>query len=270
MSHNMLIDLANNISLLYMVDSCPVGFLCLNSNSALLLISVIFIVVAYLATNGKVQLKKMEDYTDLITAKEIVLEERRHILNKLIETDVQALETSCEISPKKPISSSIVTATQLAQEPVIINNIYVQGENRVHDRATENMLVSKEYERLVNPLLPPERSYETTYGLPINVPTRGVNSSYQQIGTLDSDNKVLPLFGRPMWRGSHKWNFYTFSDQFHAIKLPVHLKSRDCMDDTIGCDELYTGDSVTVPQYPGVQFRVNMYKLDKPTYIPFV
>ena len=90
----------------------------------------------------------------------------------------------------------------------------------------------KANERIINPLLPPERSMESSYGIPINVPTRGVTGSFQQIGALyketinsedmtpgnNTDSVVLALFGKQTYPRSQKWTYYTSSDANHQIK----------------------------------------------------
>jgi len=140
----------------------------------------------------------------------------------------------------------------------------------------------KNIERIINPLLPPERSYTNTYGIPINIPSRGPFQSYQQIGILskdeiadpdkipgnNNDSNILPLFGRPTYAGSNRWNYYTTSDKFQSVKLPINIDGRKCTDD-LGCDELREGDMVSIPSYNG-RFRVEIYDFDKPRYIPFV
>jgi len=141
---------------------------------------------------------------------------------------------------------------------------------------------SKNHERIINPLLPPERSYVNTYGIPINVPSRGVSAGYQQVGVLykneisddgktignSSETVILPLYGQPTYPGSNKWNYYTASDKFHTVKMPVTIDGRKCTDDT-GCSEIYNGDNVSIPAYNG-NFRVEIYDFDKPRYIPYV
>lgn len=141
---------------------------------------------------------------------------------------------------------------------------------------------AKNMERIINPLLPPERSYTNTYGIPINIPSRGPFQTYQQVGILSKDeiadpdkipgnnneSNILPLFGRPTYSGSNRWNYYTTSDKFQAVKLPINIDGRKCTDD-LGCDELRDGDMVTIPSYNG-RFRVEIYDFDKPRYIPFV
>ena len=140
---------------------------------------------------------------------------------------------------------------------------------------------AKNMERIINPLLPPERSYTNTYGIPINIPSRGPFQTYQQVGILskdeianpdkipgnNNDSNILPLFGRPTYIGSNKWNYYTTSDKFQSVKLPINIDGRKCTDD-LGCDELRDGDMVTIPSYNG-RFKVEIYDFDKPRYIPF-
>jgi hypothetical protein len=141
---------------------------------------------------------------------------------------------------------------------------------------------NKNMERVINPLLPPERSYNNTYGIPINIPSRGPFQSYQQIGMLYKENvenpgvipgnnnetNILPLFGRPTYPGSNRWNYYTSSDKFQSVKLPISMDGRKCTDD-LGCNELRDGDMVVIPSYNG-RFKVEIYDFDKPRYIPYV
>lgn len=159
------------------------------------------------------------------------------------------------------------------------DNAYRQNPNLISYGRYE---AEKNMERIINPLLPPERSYTNTYGIPINIPSRGPQQSYQQVGILYKENiensgqmpgnnnetNILPLFGRPTYSGSNKWNYYTSSDKFQTVKLPISLDGRRCTDD-LGCNELREGDMVVIPSYNG-RFRVEIYDFDKPRYIPYV
>lgn len=139
-------------------------------------------------------------------------------------------------------------------------------------------IVSKEQERLINPLLPPERSYVlTNAGVPANIdiPSRGYSGGFQQMGLLykkdasetsNSETNILPLFGRPTHTNSNKWNYYTSSDKFHSLKIPIKHKGRDCNDEH-GCPELFDDDTITVPPYNG-EFKVKIYGYDSPKYLP--
>ena len=66
----------------------------------------------------------------------------------------------------------------------------------------ENSLASHNMytRRITDPLMPPLRTPE--HRTPINVPTRGYNPQYQQIGVLFSqkDEKTLPLYGKPTYQ----------------------------------------------------------------------
>lgn len=145
-----------------------------------------------------------------------------------------------------------------------------------------NYIHQKDHERVINPLLPPERSYENTYGVPINIPTRGSSGGFQQVGMLykqditdssatignNSETAIFPLYGRPIYPGSNKWSYYTASDKFNSVKMPISHNGRRC-DADYGCQELYSGDIIQIPAYNG-NFKVEIYDYDKPRYIPYV
>lgn len=165
-------------------------------------------------------------------------------------------------------------------------NVRIRDDNP--ERPNNNMISQAQYEadknieRIINPLLPPERSYQNTYGIPINIPSRGPNMSYQQVGILykenientdkqpgnNNDSNILPLFGKPTFNGSKNWNYYTSSDKFQNFKLPISIDGRKCSDD-LGCKELMNGDIISIPSYNGT-FRIEIYNYDKPSYIPFI
>jgi len=148
-----------------------------------------------------------------------------------------------------------------------------------YNEPVNEMTNSKEHDLRVisNPLYPPLQR-----GIPINVETRESGGDYQQVGILskntitdgegtpgnNTDTVVLPLYGKPTYRGSNKWLYYTETDKLHPVKIPVTYKNKDCTDDH-GCEEIYDGDSVVIPSYNG-DFKVKIYKLNKPRYIPFV
>lgn len=137
-------------------------------------------------------------------------------------------------------------------------------------------------ERIINPLLPPERSYVNTYGIPTNIPSRGFSGGYQQVGSLSkttvrdettepgNNNKsvILPLFGQPTYPGSHKWNYYTTTDKHAMVKMTFKVGGKDS-DDRHGVNELMSGDQIQIPEYNG-NFDVKVYQFDQPKYIPFV
>ena len=74
--------------------------------------------------------------------------------------------------------------------------------------------------------------------------------------------------GKPTYKGSTKWLYYTESDRNNAIKIPLTINGKDCTDD-IGCSELNDNDKVSITPYNG-DFKVKMYKFNKPRYIPYI
>tara|TARA_B100000902_G_scaffold396999_1_gene459454 strand:+ start:1160 stop:1987 length:828 start_codon:yes stop_codon:yes gene_type:complete len=150
-----------------------------------------------------------------------------------------------------------------------------------HRHSYSDYQVNKDYERVINPTLPPERSFEKTYGIPVNIPTRGMTGGFQQVGILsqtgiDSEESpiksntptILGLFGRPTYNGSRKWSYYTASDKYQSMKIPLSVNGKKC-DADYGCDEIYDGDIITLPEY-NATFKVTLYDYDKPRYIPYV
>ena len=140
---------------------------------------------------------------------------------------------------------------------------------------------------LLNPYTPPLRDdrYFNQYGtntmggamggdirgsIPINVPTRSVNSAYRQVGILTRVNgqeTILSLMGRPLFPSQDKWQFYTMSDKNHSVKLPVTHKRRSCTSD-MGCDNIYNGDTVYVEGYNDA-FKATIYDTAMQYSLPY-
>ena len=82
---------------------------------------------------------------------------------------------------------------------------------------------------------------------------------FTQIGILykNDSNTILPLYGRRTHVRSNTWNYYTSTNDDNRIKLELNIKDRDCLD-KVGCKELYTGDSLFIPEYSSV-FTVKIY-----------
>jgi len=108
-------------------------------------------------------------------------------------------------------------------------------------------------------------------GIPINVPTQSVDTSYRQVGILTREHggeMILPLMGKPLFTNRDKWNFYTMSDKNNMVKLPITNKGRSCTNE-YGCDNMYNGDSVYVEGYNDA-FKVTMYDNQVMRYIPYL
>jgi hypothetical protein len=105
--------------------------------------------------------------------------------------------------------------------------------------------------------------------IPINISTRG-ETSYVQIGILsNSDNdKILPLYGKQTYQRSQHWNYYTTTDSYNLIKIPLTYEGKDCMKE-IGCREINDGDNIFIDEY-GESFKVKIYESSKFRYIPYI
>ena len=87
---------------------------------------------------------------------------------------------------------------------------------------------------------------------------------YQQVGVLVSKDMgenepiILPLYGRKMI-SRDRWSYYCASDKYHLWKLSVMYENRDCQDE-VGCNEIYDGVDVVIPDYANKVFKARIYK----------
>lgn len=114
------------------------------------------------------------------------------------------------------------------------------------------------------PEIPPRGGFSM---LPINIPTQGMPERFQAVGNINVAGKMLPLFGRRTYFGSSdRWNYYTRTDTFNPVPLPVKYKGKECMDQ-VGCNELYTGEKIRLDG-SGQMGTVHLFKIDGPKYVP--
>ena len=98
-------------------------------------------------------------------------------------------------------------------------------------------------------------------------PLRHVPSTFQQVGVLVSQDAnedqpiILGLFGKK--KSNDRWEYYVASDKYHMWKLPIQVKNRMC-DEDVGCEEIYNGDEIVVPDYANKVFIARMYKYAVP------
>ena len=112
--------------------------------------------------------------------------------------------------------------------------------------------------------------------LPINQQTRGEKSSYIRVGSLHevsptdiSNPVILPVYGARTYPKSTKWQYYTFTDQYNKVKLPIYNnKQKNCQNE-YGCEELDSGDVITIYAYSN-NFKFEKYIVNTPKYIPYI
>jgi hypothetical protein len=112
------------------------------------------------------------------------------------------------------------------------------------------------------------------FAVPVNVETRGLNTSYEQVGILTktsnngNNDLILPLMGRRNMAGRDKWQYYTISNTGSVnTKLPIKINGKSCTSE-YGCDPLNSGDTVFVDGY-NHSFKSTIYENNMFSYIPF-
>jgi len=96
-----------------------------------------------------------------------------------------------------------------------------------------------------------------------NVPYLNYNTQrvppFRQVGVLykNESSLILPLYGRQTHVRSNTWNYYTTTEGDNPLQIEISIKERECLRKN-GCKELYTDDSIFIPEYNGL-FNVKMY-----------
>lgn len=107
---------------------------------------------------------------------------------------------------------------------------------------------------------------------PFYYPSRGLAQPYQQFGILigterrhTGEQTILPLIGRQVYPGASRYHYYTSTNGYHPMKLPISHRNRTCNDMT-GCEEIYSGNVVSVPGYD-YDFKADIYPSPDFNYI---
>jgi hypothetical protein len=152
-------------------------------------------------------------------------------------------------------NNTIVIPPQIQSQPS--STIIPVGESR-YDRAPQPLR-----DWMSPPEFPPRGGLAS---IPINIPTQGLPESFQTIGLINVDGSVWPLYGRRTNGSSDRWNYYTRTDTYNPVPIPIKYQKRDCMDQ-IGCNEILSGDNIKIDvlHKEGI---AKMYKFDGPKYIP--
>ena len=139
--------------------------------------------------------------------------------------------------------------------------LWFSPQKTVPRQETKTVYVMQQQPRVPEPevnVRPPIRQYNRGGG-PI-----------QQIGILTGeggssssaapDRTILPLFGRELDVRRSRWNYYTRTDGFNPVQVPVRVGNRMCDDDTNGCNEVFSDDTVHVPALSR-SFKASVYKV---------
>ena len=152
--------------------------------------------------------------------------------------------------------SSHAPPTSYAQQPPIM--IQQAGGDSRYERAPQPLR-----DWMGRPEFPPRGGLSA---IPINIPTQGLPESFQSVGVINVGEQVLPLYGRRTAGSSDRWNYYTRTDTYNPVPVPVQFGRRDCMDDT-GCQEIMSGEDVKIEALRK-EGKTNIYRMGGPKYIP--
>jgi hypothetical protein len=160
------------------------------------------------------------------------------------------LRPSAPALPPMPSPTVVALASSMPSMPS-------SGDSR-YDRAPQPL---RDWRAI--PELPPRGGISA---LPFNIPTQGLPESFQSVGVINVNDQMLPLYGRRTTGGSDRWNYYTRTDTYNPVPLPVTYQKRNCMDG-VGCSEMMSGETIVVD---GLQKegKAQLYRMDGPTYLP--
>jgi hypothetical protein len=156
--------------------------------------------------------------------------------------------------------TQVQNQTQIQNQIKETNQIQVPVQNlpvNVQDETTE-----RDYKAVYDPLYPSWRRLprDQAYLRPpiFNYATRGYPDTFQYVGNLvrDSDEKVIPLFGRQKHPRSDNWEYYGLIPMEGGVKVKFPIKhKRD--------KEIYQGDDVKVDFFDNKNmFRAHIHDYD--------
>jgi len=163
--------------------------------------------------------------------------------------------------------------TRVNQPSVIMQNNRIQTESR--NFRSNSVRNNDTLDVLRNPYSPPlndERYFQNeSRGLPINVSTTAVDSTFRQVGILtplngSSKDSILPLMGKVLFTRRDLWNYYTISNQHNNVKLPISVKGRSALNEH-GVDKVFDGDTVYV-EGMNQPFKATIYENTIMRYLP--
>ena len=136
-------------------------------------------------------------------------------LNEIIKSQNNAKDKSTEIEKNVFLDNQDKFIKQVEDEIQHRQELKERDYNVINDPLTpgERRLPSHQY---------PRKPFKNK----INIPTRGHPDNYQYLGNLirDTDDKILPVFGRQEYPGSDYYEYYLLLNQDgnFGLKLPLN------------------------------------------------
>ena len=220
-------------------SKCPPGVLCMSNSVVIILVLSIIVGIGFLAIfSQKLDLYSMITSSSSLSPKP--MQRMQHIQHMNEVKEMQEAQNLPVIQPRIQL------------------DIRTRGGDSRYDMAPQPL------RDLVPQLEYPSRGGQLP--IPVGIPTRGLPEQFQSMGVVKlPDGNVLPLYGRRTATSSDKWNYYTRTDTYNPVPLPLNFKNRECMDSP-GCTEVMDGDKIT--SINGQSGDVTLYKYNGPTNIP--
>jgi len=219
--------------------SCPPNMLCINYSHSIALLILVFLLLFYLYT-------KYQHTSNQNSYLKNNMNQKINILSKKIQNN-NINNTSPNRQPNQ-------------------NELYNEIRNKLNETPQNDDIF--------------EEPRKTTDGVRVNIATRGPTPKISQIGILskmthsndsgpgsDPEAHILPLLGRRTYNRSNKWVYYTATDKYNQVRIPISHNGRDCGGE-YGCDEIMDGNSITIPELNGT-FKAKIYENTSLHYIPY-
>ncbi len=237
------------------MNTCPPNMLCIQYSHTIFLIVLIFIVIFYVYTRFQ----------------------NIYIKNKYLVKVVND-KTNCNNTTNNQNNQN----NENNENNNINNNLEVKkylekqlNKNDLYDSVREKLNIK----RTNNDIF--EEPTKTVDGVRVNIATRGPTPEISQLGILskldntndsgpgsDAEAHVLPLLGRRTYNRSNKWVYYTATDKYNQVRIPISNNGRDCGGE-YGCDEIMDGATITIPELNG-SFKAKIYENTSLHYIPYI
>ena len=228
------------------MNTCPPNMLCIQYSHSIFLIVLIFIVIFYVYTRFQ----------------------NVYIKNKYL-TKVVKDKTNCNINNNRTNNENNISnnleVNKYLEKQLNKNDLYDSVREKLNTRTNNDIF---------------EEPAKTVDGVRVNIATRGPTPEISQLGILskldhtsnsgpgsDAEAHILPLLGRKTYNRSNKWVYYTATDKYNQVRIPISHNGRDCGGE-YGCDEIMNGDTITIPELNG-SFKVKIYENTSLHYIPY-
>ena len=224
--------------------SCPPNMLCIDYSHSIALLILVFLFLFYLYT-------KYQHTSNQNSYLKNNMNQKINILSKKIQNNNN--------------NNNVINNTSPNRQPNQ-NELYNEIRSKINETPQNDDIFEE-----------PRKNID---GVRVNIATRGPTPKITQIGILskmthsndsgpgsDPEAHILPLLGRRTYNRSNKWVYYTATDKYNQVRIPISHNGRDCGGE-YGCDEIMDGDSITIPELNG-SFKAKVYENTSLHYIPY-